>query len=115
MPTPGLSLVGFMTDPQQVFQHLRIQCIPDPADIALLADWNLAQTKRGPPMTAAGAPDIQPIPATEAAYTQQLMQQPWVQEAFRMFGYTAADFKLVEIDPLLAYHVSQKTGDAERA
>jgi hypothetical protein len=32
-----------------------------------------------------------------------LQAQPWVQEAFKMFGYGAAEFKLIEIDPLLAY------------
>jgi hypothetical protein len=104
MSSPGLSLVGFITDQQQAFQHLRLQCVPfDPCDQALSAEWNAAQRKLGPPILRAGTPDIRPIPATDAGYIQQLMQQTWVQEAFRMFGYVSAEFKLVEIDPLLAY------------
>src|SRR6266849_5254596 len=113
MATPGLSLVGFMIDQQQAFQHLRLQCIPaDPSDSALLLAWNSAKAKRGPPMPKAGAPDIQSIPTSDAAYVQQLMQKPWVQEAFRMFGYAKADFQLVEIEPLLAY---QFIVDADRS
>jgi hypothetical protein len=104
MSTPGLSLVGFMTDQLQVFQHLRLQCVPaDPSDAALVAEWDAARAKRGGPRLQAGVPSVLPIPASENAYVQQLRAQPWVQEAFRMFGYGAADFKLVEIDPLLAH------------
>jgi hypothetical protein len=103
MPTDGLSLVGFM-DQQQAIQHLRVQCVPaDPSDAALIAQWQTAQGRLGAPIANAGAPDIRDITGPDAPYIQQLMQQPWVQQAFTMFGYAAAQFKLVEIDKLLAY------------
>src|SRR5690349_19830789 len=111
MATPGLSLVGFLTDQQQAIQHLRVHCVPlDPSDAALLQAWHSAKAKRGPPMPKAGTPEIKPIP--DPHYVQQLTQQPWVQEAFRMFNYANADFKLVEIEPLLAF---QFTVDTDRS
>jgi|SRR5271155_245677 len=104
MSTAGLSLVGFMTDQPQAFQHLRVQCVPaDPSDAALAAAWNAAKAKLGAALPNAGAPNIQAIAAADAPYINQLVQQPWVQEAFRLFKYAAADFKLIEIDPLLAF------------
>ena len=113
MSTPGLSLVGFMTDQQQAIQHLRVQCVPsDPSDAALIKEWDAAKAKRGYPVGTAGSPYVLPIPQSDAGYIQQLMQQPWVQEALRMFGYAQAEFKLVEIEPLLAY---QFIVDADRS
>ena len=44
MPTPGLSLVGFMIDQQQALTHLRMQCVtPDASDAALIAGEILPQ------------------------------------------------------------------------
>lgn len=113
MPTPGLSLVGFMTDQQQAINHLRIQCVAaDASDAALIAEWNAAKAKLGPPMRRAGVPYVTAIPKADEPYITQLMQQAWVQEAFKMFGLTNAEFKMVEIDPLLAY---QFIVDADRS
>lgn len=112
MPTPGLSLVGFM-DQQQAINHLRRDCVPsDPSDAALIKEWSAAKAKKGYPIGTAGSPYVLPIAGADAAYIQQLMAQPWVQAAFQMFGYAQADFKLVEIEPLLAY---QFTVDADRS
>jgi hypothetical protein len=52
-------------------------------------------------MADAGKPDIQDIPPADQAYIQQLCQQPWVQQA--LAAYPGAAFKVVEIDPLLAF------------
>ena len=104
MSSPGLSLVGFMTDQQQAFQHLRMDCVPaDASDGAISAEWVAAKVKRGPPMPKAGAPDIQPMPAAAAPYITQLMQEQWVKATFQIFGVANAEFKMVEIDPLLAH------------
>ena len=104
MSSPGLSLVGFITDQQQAFLHLRMDCVPaDASDRALSAEWVAAKAKRGPPMPKAGAPDIQPMPPAAEPYITQLMQQPWVKATFQIFAVAKAEFKMVEIDPLLAY------------
>jgi hypothetical protein len=101
MPTPGLSLVGFM-EPQHALNYLRAACVPpDASDAALLAEWTTAKARLGPPFTNAGQPDIQPIPPGDQAYVHQLQQQPWVQQA--LASYPGATFQVVEIDPLLAY------------
>src|SRR5262245_42604254 len=98
MSTPGLSLVAFMTDQKQVLHHLRVQCVPaDPSDAALLAEWQAARAKRKGPMLQAGAPNLRDIPASESGYLKQLVAQPWLQQAFAMFGYAQAEFKLIEI------------------
>lgn len=83
MSTPGLSLVGFMTDQQKAFQYLRTQRVrSDPSDAALLKEWNAAKAKRGAPMPNAGKPDVLPIPATPTAYITQLRQQAWDRKPF---------------------------------
>ena len=94
MSSPGLSLVGFMTDQQQAFQHLRMDCVPaDASDGAILAEWAAAKVKRGPPMPKAGAPDIQPMPTAAAPYITQLMQEQWVKATFQIFGVAKAELK----------------------
>ncbi|HXW29061.1 MAG TPA: hypothetical protein VEK55_06830 [Xanthobacteraceae bacterium] len=101
MPTPGLSLVGFM-DQAQAINHLLGVCIPtSPAIPSLIAEWTAAVAKRGPPIANAGNPDIQPIPADGQAYLAQLHQEKWVADSLAMTP--GATFQMVEIDPLLAY------------
>jgi hypothetical protein len=105
MPMPGLSLVGFM-ERQQAINYLRQTCIPaDPSDVALTAEWTQAQTKLGASFQGCGNPDIQEIPRPCQPYITQLQQQSWVQQA--LATYPGASFKVVEIDPLLAfqYHI----------
>jgi hypothetical protein len=103
VPTPGLSLVGFM-DKQQAVNYLRAACVPaDPADAALQAEWTAAQGRLGAAFANAGRPDIRPIPAAEQPYIQQLHQQQWVIAALAQ--YPGAVFRLVEIDPLLAHQL----------
>jgi hypothetical protein len=101
MPTPGLSLVGFM-DQQQAIDYFRTNCIPaDPSDIALIAEWTAAKTKLGAALGSPGQPDIQPIPPKDQVYIQQLQQEVWVQQA--LAAYPNAAFQVVEIEPLLAF------------
>lgn len=101
MPTPGLSLLGFMSQ-QDAIEHLLAHCVPANLAIdALIAEWQTARTRRGAPM-AGGHPDIQDIPAAGQPHIGMLMQQPWLAQ----FGASlpGAKFKLVEIDPLLTIH-----------
>jgi hypothetical protein len=101
MATAGLSLLGFMTQPEAI-AHLLTHCVPANPDIhALIVEWQAAQARKGPPMVG-GIPDIQDIPATNQPYIQMLMQQQWVAQF--VASKPGAEFKLVEIDPLLTFH-----------
>ena len=113
MPSPGLSLVGFL-DQQSAITHLRSACVlADDSDLALQAEWSAAKAKLGPAVSNAGTPDIQPLPAAGVAHVASLTQQPWVQQALQHQGaLLGASFQLVEIDPLLAF---QFTVDAARS
>jgi hypothetical protein len=110
MPTPGLSLVGFM-DEAQGKDHLRNACIPpDPTDAALTAAWQAAKAQLGAPVANAGNPALDPIPPSHAAYILQVTQLPWVAAALAA-DLAGATFQMVEIDPLLAF---QYTVDTDR-
>jgi hypothetical protein len=101
MATAGLSLLGFMTQ-QEAIDHLLAHCTPaDPAVPALIATWQAARARKGAAM-AAGHPNIQDIPAANQPYIQALMQQQWAAQFFA--SKPGAEFKLVEIDPLLTIH-----------
>jgi hypothetical protein len=107
MPTAGLSLVGFMDEPQAI-QHLQTACIPaNPSQAALVAEWNAAKTKLGDLIAKAGNPEILDIPAAHAAHMQQVSQTPWI--TAYLATVPQAEFKLVEIDPLLAYQFAVDT------
>jgi hypothetical protein len=104
MPSPGLSLVGFM-DQAQALTHLRQACVPaaNATDADLLAQWTAAQAKIDLPAPTLGVPDIQDIPASHIAYAQALFRLQWVANEFTGTTTTASNVKMVEIDPLLAY------------
>lgn len=102
MPTPGLSLVGFL-DQQEAVNLLRNSCVvADGTDAALTAEWQAARAKLGPPVANAGNPDIQPVPAAGHAHMAQLTQQPWVLGALQG-TLVGATFQMIELAPLLAY------------
>ena len=99
MPSPGLSLVGFMDDQAQAIDHLRYYCVQtDNSDAALLAEWQDAKTKIGPAVAGAGHPDIRSLSAAELA---SLTVHPYLAGA--LANIPGSSFASVEIDPLLAY------------
>lgn len=110
MPTPGKSLVGFL-DQQAAINYLRTSCVPNGPDddATLLAEWQTARGKLGPPIPNAGQPDIQDIPATHAAYIGLLAAQPWLTPALNT-AYAGATFKFIEIEPLLAFQFAVDDG-----
>lgn len=109
MPTPGLSLVGFMDLPEAI-THLSVACIPENADpSALAAEWATARGNIGAPTANAGNPAMLPIPSSHEAYVQQVQLHPAFQNPG---GLHNASFQMVEIDPLLAY---QFTVDVSRS
>jgi hypothetical protein len=100
MPSPGLSLFGFMSK-DRAHHYLREACVPaDLGDAALDAELSAATAKLGPPNLKAGQPDIQPIPQANQAYIQQ-MAAGWPQ----IFAQSP-NFAMVEIAPLLALQFS---------
>lgn len=109
MPSSGLSLVGFM-DGVLALQHFKSACIPPSADdIELNVAYQKAKEALGAPFPNFGEPDIQDILPQYAGYVGALSQFQWVAEA--LATYDNPTFKMVEIDPLLAY---QFTIDVER-
>jgi hypothetical protein len=104
MPTPGHSLVGFMTDQQHALNHLKLSCFPDPnkSDVNLIADWQTAQAKLGSPIPRAGNPFLTPIPQTDP-HIQQLLQAPWATAYLAGQLAQGASFQMVEIHKLLAF------------
>ncbi len=115
MPTPGLSLLGFLNQAAAV-GYLQKTCVPSPvaAPQDLVSEWQKAQARleRGNPAVAApGQPDIQLLPAAAREYEAELRQQKWVRDVLADFG-PSARFAMVEVDPLLAmqFHI-----DTDRA
>jgi hypothetical protein len=108
MPTPGLSLVGFM-DKNQALAHLRTACFPSRDDDSFLeGEWIAARAKLGAPTQNAGTPDIKPLPASHQAYEHSLRTGPWAQN-FQNPGLIGASICMVEIDPLLAFQFTVDT------
>ena len=102
MSTAGLSLVGFK-DPADAVVYLANQCVPDdPSQEALLAQWNTARARLGPPIERAGRPEITPLPPELNGYIQQLMANKAVADYMANLP-APPQFAAVEIDPLLAY------------
>jgi hypothetical protein len=104
MPSQGLSLVGFLDEPQALL-HFNLACVPPPGinDAQLRIEWLLAKNKLGAAFAHAGQPNVTPIPLSHASYAAAVFQLPWVIAAFQGQSVTDANVKLVEIDPLLAY------------
>lgn len=103
MPTPGLSLFGFMTA-QHALMYLRNSCdVGSQTDAQLLALWNTSRQNiiGGPPN--AGNPQITAIPQAQNGHIQSLMTGPW---QATLNQNPTWDFKLVEIAPLLAFQFS---------
>jgi hypothetical protein len=97
MPTPGLSLVGFLDQAEAIDHFLGAYVPPDSAPAALIAEWNTAKQRLGAPIPNAGYPNIQPLPAAQQAHAQQVLAHPIFQDP----QWQRASIQLVEIDPIL--------------
>ena len=113
MSSPGLSLCGFM-DPPQAYKHLKTVCVlDDPCEAKLTAQFRAAKAKLGGRVANAGKPRIEAIPDKHRGYLKQLTAEPWV--AMLMKGpMKGATFKMIEIDPLLAYQYTVDTARSDR-
>lgn len=109
MPVPGLALVGFMNE-QTARSFLVDSCAPpDASDAALLQCWNDAKAKIGASFARPGQPSRHPIPVGHEAYLDGVKLNP-------RFDLTVLnvrwEFKLVEIEPLLAFQFHVETDKA---
>lgn len=99
MPIPAQGMYGLMAETEAV-NWLTNACVlngASPHDM-----WRQAAVNIGGPFPRAGNPDILDIPADRRPYLDQLAAQVWFQQAFP----GPYSFKLVEIEPLLAYQFS---------
>ena len=104
MPSRGLSLVGFFDKQRQALDHFRNFCIhSDPSEAALLREWTAARARIGAPVARAGVPESRAIGPPHDEYIQQLQAQSWVKSVLERPDYRGAEFKLIEIGPLLAH------------
>ena len=109
MPDAGLSLVGFMAQPQAI-HHLATECVPINKDPAVLrTEWVAAQATLGTAISNAGQPDVQPLPAAAQAHIDQLKQAPWAVPYLTPLVAQGATFNLVGIDELLAFQHTVNT------
>ena len=110
MPHPGLSLLGFMNQ-DQALQHLKSACLPtNNSDAALIAEWQAAQIKLGAPIPRAGHPEIKDLPSHLQVKSALLAAQPWFMQAQMTMPM---QFKMIEIDPLLAFQFTVNTGQSK--
>jgi len=110
MPTPGLSLVGFLDDQQLALNHLKVTCMPaaGKSDQDILLDWQAAKAALGNPFPNYGNPQIAPIAANDPRLAQVIAQvnlTPWAIQMQSMLAQ-GASFQMVEIEPLLAFQLS---------
>jgi hypothetical protein len=129
MPIPALSLFGFL-DEVSAMQYLAQICLSEHMNEQYLRNqWVGAQHKLGAPISKAGSPEIQDMPEQCQDYLDGVMQNPRFPTTItKQIGGVSVQyswsFKLVEIDPLLAFqyhvetdradslcaHISQRTG-----
>ena len=111
MPTPGISLVGFL-DQDTAINYLLNDCKATNEDkAALIEEWQAAKVQLGATAVAnSGHPDIRPIPAEQQSYVQKVLARPVFQREWR-----DAAIVLIEIDLLLAHQVSIDLSRAERS
>lgn len=107
MPYPGLSLLGFIKNEQEALNYLRSSCmLTKVPDATLLGFWRTARQTLTPFTQRAGTPNIRDIPDEYCPYLEGVQSNP-------RFEYTCMrgerkltwSFKLVEIEPILAWQV----------
>lgn len=113
MPVPGLSLIGFM-DRQNAIAYFRSRCQMGAKNPKLLADhWTSARKRlaleTGSPVQHPGQPEVLDIPTQHQAYLTGVQSNPRFQLTVGKLNW---EFKLVEIDPLLAFQVQIESGHA---
>lgn len=103
MPARGLSLIGFC-DQHEALSFLRTFAVSrDASEGALLAEWAAAKAKIGASTPRAGLPDVRSVDSPCDAYIRKLWEQRWVRATLDQPEYQNAEFKLIEIEPLLAH------------
>ena len=106
MPTPGLSLFGFMRR-DLAHDYFRRMCVsPRSAADGFDRDYDDAVARLGPPFPNAGQPDVRPILAGMIPICRESGIIRGSTHRSRSQGLRSWSFKLVEVDRLLVYQVS---------
>ena len=110
MPVQALSLLGFM-DRNFALSYLSDTCIiPNNSHQGLVQLWDAARALKGEPMDRAGRPNIGDVPSDFDEYLQRVRANPRFNSTVLGSNW---QFKLVEIDPLLALQFHIEVGKAE--
>lgn len=108
----GLSLLGFMKE-QDAIEYCRKVCqFDDLSNDALLHQWNIAKTRIGSPMGKVGRPEVLDLTSEMSQHMEELKEQLWFQHKLKD-SLRGAEFKLIEIDPLLAMQFAINTDRSE--
>src|ERR1700737_1931292 len=102
MPIKVISLVGFLKEAVAVAYLNQFAVLPNKTRPALRHIWLAAQSKLGAAIPNAGQPDIQDIPTTHQAYLRGVETNPRFAVTHEGMAWS---FKLIEIDPLLAFQL----------
>jgi len=91
-----------MEQPEAVVYLRRVCAFPgDQTNARLEHEWLQAKGRIGTPMGKMGLPSLLDVPSSMKSYIDELKNQPWMEHRLR--GTLAgAEFKMVEIEPLLA-------------
>lgn len=109
MPIAGLSLLGFMSE-QVAMGYLRQRCVlADAGDDAVRSAWEGARRRLGAPIANAGHPSVLEIPAEHHPHFEGVTANPRFQATVESMPFS---FKLVEVDPLLAFQFHVETDRA---
>jgi hypothetical protein len=108
----GLSLVGFMTELDAVGYCRNVCHFEDLSDAALRHEWSVAKSRIGGPMGKMGRPEVLDLPSEMTPHMDLLMREAWFQHKLQD-SLKGAEFKLIEIDPLLAMQFAINTDRSE--
>jgi len=101
MPDRDLSLFGYLKK-AEAEQYLKDNCVLHPGDDPAEM-WRAARTRLGPPFPNPGCPEVKEIPRGHARYLRGVETNPRFADTVRELP--SWSFKLVEIEPLLAYQL----------
>jgi hypothetical protein len=100
MTAKALSLIGFMPEASGM-AFLRNNCVlPNRSTNAIREQWLIARSRVKTSATNAGQPKVSEIPSGHEDYLNQVVASPSFSETLEGMHWS---FKLVEIDPLIAF------------
>lgn len=106
MPVPALSLVGFLDAPRAI-SHLATECISSSGDPSQLeVEWETARKALGEATPNAGHPQVLALPDGAGSHIKAALALPWAIGLSNDVSLSQPEFRLVEIDPLIAFQLT---------